>query len=74
MGESEFSPLSRSEASPRSGGQRAVDPHATKRELSSVHHSRRGLSAPLGLRGVDGVSLDASASAVTIAPPFPLVA
>jgi hypothetical protein len=69
MGESEFSPLSRSETSPRSSGQKAVDPHATKRELSSVHHSRRGLSAPLGLRGVDGVSLDASASAVTIAPP-----
>jgi hypothetical protein len=67
---SEFSPKSQhSNASSTLGGGRVVDSHATKRELRSVHHSRRGLSAPLGLRGVEGVSLDASVSMVTIAPP-----
>jgi hypothetical protein len=38
---------------------------ARHRELRSVHHSRKGLSAPLALRGVDGVSLDVSASDVS---------
>ena len=65
----DFSPRSqRSNPSATSDEARAVDAHATKRELHSVHHSRRGLSAPLGLRGVEGVSLDASTAVVTIAP------
>lgn len=67
----EFPPRSRSADSPTSkdGSALAVEPHATRRELRSVHHSRKGLSAPLRLKLVEGVSLDASANQVSIAKP-----
>ena len=64
-----FSPTSNSGSSAFNSPPRVVESHASKREISAVHHTRKGLSRPLALKGIDGVSLDASSGNVTIALP-----